>query len=301
VVRLELNELGGELRTDLALGSIYNISAEFYQPLEYSRTLFVAPALFFDSQAEDVYSDSQSLGSYRTDSWGGHFDLGLNLGRLAEFRTGYWLGQTETEPRSGALDFPKTSDDLGALKFGLGFDMIDHLAIPHHGVAGSIQAWLSRPDLGASLDFSRYWGHLVGATTLQDWTFQFRTQGGGSEGDLPAYRQFLMGGLRDITGVADRSLRGGAFGMAGVGILNHVSGLNLPYALQMYVGGWFDVGNTWEKPEYARLDDLLAGGALTVLLETAFGPLEFGYGRSSSGRGSLYLQAGIHFAQPLNR
>ena len=62
-----------------------------------------------------------------------------------------------------------------------------------------------------------------------------------------------------------------------------------------------DTGNTWEYPEYARLDDLKLGGALTFLMDTAFGPIETGYGRSDNGQGTFYLQAGIHFAAPFNR
>ena len=77
--------------------------------------------------------------------------------------------------------------------------------------------------------------------------------------------------------------------------------MNLPFATQWYLGGWVDTGNTWENPENARLDDFKLGGALTLLMDTAFGPIETGYGRSDNGHGTVYLQAGIHFAMPANR
>ncbi len=301
LIRYEINSLGGELRTDLALGSLMGVSGEFYQPLEYSRTLFVAPGLFYQSYNTPVFEGSYLLGEYRTGEWGGHFDLGVNLGSIAEFRSGYWLGRTETRVDSGDLHFPRQEDDFGALKFGFGFDHLDRHSIPKHGFAGSVQAWLARPGLGDDLDFGRYWGHLVGAATRGDWTLQYRVQAGSSEGDLPFYRQFLMGGLRDLTGIPNDSLRGRAFGMAGAGLLYHLSGMNLPFATQWYLGGWVDTGNTWEYPEYARLDDLKLGGALTLLMDTAFGPIETGYGRSDNRQGTFYLQAGIHFAMPVNR
>ncbi|MEN8006572.1 MAG: patatin-like phospholipase family protein [Candidatus Krumholzibacteriota bacterium] len=300
LVRYEYNRLGGELRTDLALGSLFGAGAEFYQPLEYSRTLFVAPAVSFASQSDAVYDGSYRLGEYRTDEWTGRFDLGLNLGSVAEIRAGYQLGGAEAEVKSGSLGFLPQHDDIGALRFGLGFDLLDRHSIPKHGIAGRFQAWLARPDLGDDLDFGRYWGHLVGAATRGNWTVQYRAQGGGSEGDLPYYRQYMMGGLRDLTGIPDGSLRGRAFGMAGVGLLYHLSGMNLPFATQWYLGGWADTGNTWDSPESARLADFKLGGALTFLMDTAFGPLEAGYGRSDNGQGTFYLQAGIHFAQPLN-
>lgn len=88
--------------------------------------------------------------------------------------------------------------------------------------------------------------------------------------------------------------------MAGAGVLKHFSGMRLPYATQWYLGFWCDGGNTWDEPQDARLDDTYLGAALTILLDTPMGPIEAGYGRSSSGRGTLYKQAGIPFAQPFN-
>jgi len=301
LVRYEINSLGAELRTDLALGSTYGLTCEFYQPLEHSRTLFVAPAVAFKSHRESIYDGTYRTSEYRADTWGGRLDLGLNLGRVAELRGGVGLGRASAENRAGVQQSPTRHDDVGSLTFSLGFDLLDHFAIPRDGIAGSIHAWLARPELGDDLDYSRYWGHLVGATTAGEWTIHYRAQAGGSEGQMPYYREFRLGGLRDLTGIIDGSLRGGAFGMAGAGVLKHVAGLNLPYATQWYVGGWIDAGNTWEKTEDARLHDLYLGGALTLLLETAMGPAEVGYGYSSTGRGTFYLQAGIHFAQPFNR
>ncbi len=211
LIRYEINSLGGELRTDLAIGSLTGVTGEFYQPLEYSRTLFIAPTLFYQSNNTSVFEGSYLLGQYRTNEGGGHFDLGVNLGSLAEIRAGYWLGRLETRVDSGGLDFPRQGEDIGALKFGIGFDLLDRQSIPKHGFAGSVQAWLARTGLGDDLDFNRYWGHLVGAATRGDWTLQYRAQAGSSEGDLLFYRQFLMGGLRDLTGIANDSLNGRAF------------------------------------------------------------------------------------------
>ena len=301
VTRFELNRLGGELRGDLALGKFFGGSLEFYQPLEFSRTLFIAPATFFNSHQESVFEGSYRLGSYRVNDWGGRLDLGLNLGRVGELRAGLVRGQAVAESVEGSLDLQENHEDVGALRFWSGFDRLDNHAIPRSGLAGGMQAWLARPGLGDVYEFGRYWGYLTGAATTGKWTLQLRTQAGGSEGEMPYYRKFLMGGLRDLTGIADGSLRGGAFAMAGAGTLYHLSDVNLPYATQWYLGAWVDVGNTWEKPAQISLRDSHVGGALTFLWETALGPLEMGYGYSSIGRDSFYLQAGIHFAQPLNR
>ncbi len=300
ITRLELNQLGGEMRADVVVGSRIGAAVEWYQPLEHSRTVFVVPSLFAGSHSEDVFDGSYRVGSFRTDTWGGHLGLGLNVSRFGEIRGTYWRGGVRTRVDSGQLDNPGDDSDAGAVNLRIGYDQLDNHAIPTAGIAGSFQTWHSRTSLGDTYDYDRYWGHLIAATTAGRWTLQTRVQAGGSEGDLPYYREFRLGGLRDVTGIPDGSLRGGAFGMAGAGALFHVSGLQLPYAAQWHLGAWFDVGNTWDQPSDASFRDLILGGALSVLLETPLGPIEVGYGRSSSGRGTAYLQAGIHFAQPFN-
>ena len=196
----------------------------------------------------------------------------LTLAASGRFARVYWRGLADTEPADGAPGLPASRDDVGALKIGIRFDLLDNNAIPHHGIAGGMQAWLARPQLGDAFEYGRYWGHLVGAATTGKWTMQLRAQAGGSEGEMPYYRQFLMGGLRDLTGIADGSLRGGAFAMAGAGVLYNLAEVNLPYAAQWYLGAWIDAGNTWEEPAQVRLKDSLVGGAVTLLWETALGP-----------------------------
>ena len=301
VDRLELNQLGGELRGEFALGKVFGLAGEWYQPLEFSRTLFVAPGAYGHSHRYGVYDGTYRLGTYELLEWGGRFALGANLGRFGEVRAAWWRGRAETDSYAGDPGVRYQLDDVGYLRLRLGFDRLDNHAVPHHGTSGQFHAWLARPYLGDAHDYTRYWGSLVGATTSGLWTFQFRAQAGGSEGDMPFYRDYSLGGLRNFTGYIDGALTGGAFGMAGAGALYHVAGMRLPYTLQWYLGGWIDAGNAWARPEDIRWDDSEIGGAVTLLLETMLGPLEMGYGYNSVGRGTIYLQGGVHFEKPFNR
>lgn len=300
LTRLEINRFGAELRSDLAIGGVHGITAEFYQPLGYSRTIFVAPILAFNSRNETVFNETYPLGEYEANFWTGQMDVGVNLSRSTQLRMGIQQGKAAADAKSGALDYGKLEDQVGALIFEMEVDRLDHFAVPRRGLFLNARAYLARQNLGDDYDFSRYWGNLSAATSAGDWVFQFRFGAGSSEGQMPYYRQFLMGGLRNLTGIADGSLRGEAYGMAGLGVLKHFSGLSLPLANQWYLGLWGDVGNTWHNPQAARFDDTLYGGALTLLLDTAMGPIEAGYGRSSTGRGTIYLQAGIPFSHTYN-
>ena len=106
--------------------------------------------------------------------------------------------------------------------------------------------------------------------------------------------------LEQIENYLDEDVASGGAAMGGAGVLYHLAGLNLPYMPQWYLSGWVDVGNTWDQPEQAVWRDTFVGGALSLLIETPVGPMEAGYGQSSSGSNNVFLQAGIHFALPLN-
>jgi NTE family protein len=299
--RLEMNPLGGELRGEFALGQVFGLTGEWYQPLEYSRTLFVAPGAYAHSHRYGVYDGTYRLGTYNLKEWGGRISMGANLGQIGEVRAAWWRGRAKADRYAGDPGVPYMMDDVGYLRLRLGFDRLDDHAIPQRGTSGQFHAWFARSALGDSHDYSRYWGSLVGAATRGFWTFQFRAQAGGSEGDMPYYRDYHLGGLRNFTGYVDGALNGGAFGMAGAGVLYHLAGMRLPYMPQWYLGGWIDAGNAWALPEEVRWDDSEVGGALTLLLETALGPLELGYGYNTVGRGTVYLQGGVHFERPFNR
>jgi NTE family protein len=299
--RLELNQLGGELRGELALGKIFGLAGDWYQPLEFSRTLFMAPGVYGNSLRYGLYDGNYRLGTYETLDWGGRLALGVNLGRIGEVRAALWRGRAQVDSYSGDPDVAFQMDEVGYLRVRLGFDRLDNHAVPHQGTAGQFHSWLARPYLGDSHDYTRYWGSFVGAATSGIWTFQFRALAGGSEGDMPFYRDYHLGGLRNFTGYFDDALTGGAFGLGGAGVLYHLAGMKLPYTTQWYLGGWVDVGNAWAGPEEMRWDNLDVGGAMTLLLETALGPLEMGYGYNSVGLGTIYLQGGVHFERPFNR
>jgi NTE family protein len=295
VDRLEMNPLGGEFRGELALGREFGLSGELYQPLEFSRTLFVAPGVYGNSRRFGVYDGTYRLGTYEVIEGGGRIALGANLWQVGEVRAAFWRGRAEADRYAGDPGVPYQMDDVGFLRLMAGFDLLDDHAVPHHGTGGQVNAWFARPSLGDSHDYARYWGSFVGAGTKGDWTIQYRAQAGGSEGDMPYYRDYRLGGLRNFTGYVAGALTGQAFGMAGAGVLYNVAGLELPYMTQWYITGWFEAGNVWSGPEYMRWDNLETGGAVTLLLETMLGPLEMGYGYNSAGRGTVYLQGGVHF------
>src|ERR1700716_3753344 len=61
----EMNDLGAELVTDLQIGSDPKIVSEFYQPLDASRTWFVAPSARIEARDLAIYAKNIEVADFR--------------------------------------------------------------------------------------------------------------------------------------------------------------------------------------------------------------------------------------------
>ena len=97
----ELNDLGGEFLTRAQIGDDESIFGELYQPLEYSRTFFVAP-FASGRRFEDISQNADdSAFAFRGNEtlWG--TDVGMRLGTIGEFRLGFSTGSIDVDRLSG--------------------------------------------------------------------------------------------------------------------------------------------------------------------------------------------------------
>src|SRR5277367_5648672 len=87
-VLTEIDELGAELLTDVQFGSDPKVVSEFYQPLDASRTWFVAPSARVESRDLGIYENNVEVANFRDREVEGDFDIGRNLGNWGEIRVG---------------------------------------------------------------------------------------------------------------------------------------------------------------------------------------------------------------------
>src|SRR5277367_2885198 len=64
-VLTEIDELGAELLTDVQFGSDPKVVSEFYQPLDASRTWFVAPSARVESRDLGIYENNVEVANFR--------------------------------------------------------------------------------------------------------------------------------------------------------------------------------------------------------------------------------------------
>ena len=100
----EINELGAEFLTDVQIGSDPKVVGEFYQPLDASRTWFVAPSARVESRDLPIYVKNVEVADFRDREVEGDLDVGRNLGNWGEIRVGLHRTNGPTHQRLGDPD-----------------------------------------------------------------------------------------------------------------------------------------------------------------------------------------------------
>lgn len=292
ITNLELNGWGGEVRTDLQLGEIDAIRAEFYQPLGWHRRPFVATSLTWQSQLHDWYYEMWNLGEYLEKEIHGEVDLGWRLAEFGELRAGLLYGYVDAATKVG-LSPADFEGHRGGVVLQAGVDVMDAAVFARQGVSGLARAYFSLPDLGSDLDYDTVEGGLRTAGSRGRNTFTAMVQGGTGLGTtLPEFAMFTAGGIGRLSAYSKDQLRGELYGLAGVGWHRRLGGQSSPYSTEWYVGASLEAGNAWRESAEAGFDDLL--GCATVFLgaRTLLGPLVLSYARALDGNDAFYLTLG---------
>ena len=72
----ELDDLGAELITDVQIGSDPKVASEFYQPLNATRTWFIAPSVRIEARDLQLYKGDVEVADYRDREAEADFDIG---------------------------------------------------------------------------------------------------------------------------------------------------------------------------------------------------------------------------------
>ena len=111
---LDFGSYGAELRNDIILGSIYQVSSEYYRPLTPKTKWFIAPKVAFNSNTFNVYSDQKLLAQYRQRVLGGTIDGGYAISAAQQIRFGYSTAYERYSSQIGEVpDYPNVSGRTG--------------------------------------------------------------------------------------------------------------------------------------------------------------------------------------------
>ena len=288
-----VNSLGAEWKTQAQFGSHKVLQSEFYQPLEHSRTIFVAPRVSWDQRLIDLYQGDKILAEYRVRKAVAGLDLGIQPWSYGEIRLGYEGGTATQSLYRGTLSSPRQDIDLGAFRGRMVVDQFDNANFPHTGYAGYVNYYASLPGVGADDRYKKIEANVTKAFTHRSYTVLASARFGSYvNSEIPFYDEFTLGGFLNLSGYQTDQLRGQ---QVGLGRLIAYWRASQSLIGDFYLGLSFEAGNVWQRNESAAINDLNLAGTVFIGYDTVLGPLYLGVGTAEGGNTTFYVYLGRVF------
>ncbi|MDB6086732.1 MAG: hypothetical protein JWN43_4613, partial [Gammaproteobacteria bacterium] len=296
----EVNDLGAELLTDVQIGSDPRVVSEFYQPLDATRTWFVAPSARIEVRDLPIYLDNYRVADFRDREAEVDVDVGRNLGNWGEIRTGLHRINGLTHVRFGDPTLVEPQYNIGEFFFKFSYDQLDNVHFPRAGQTFSFQWDADRTNLGSDLPRDRVSADWLvarsrGRNTLLWWTSAGSTLDGATNPTaLPEF--YSLGGFFNLSGLAPQSLLGPHYAISRAIYFRKIGrGGEGLFEFPAYIGASFEVGNTWAKRGDMSLGSAHKDASIFFAIDTYIGPVYLGTGYDERGTSGFYLFLGRTF------
>jgi NTE family protein len=296
----ELDDLGAELLTDVQVGSDPKIVSEFYQPLNASRTWFIAPSARIEARDLQIFDRNVQVADFRDREAEIDFDVGRNLGNWGEIRAGFHRTNGATRVRFGDPSLVEGTYNNGELFFKFSYDKLDNVHFPRDGQSFSFQWDANRTDLGADFASDKIQADWLmarssGRNTVLLWASAGSTVDGNIKPTaLPDF--FSLGGFFNLSGLAPASLLGPHYAIARSIYFRKISrGGEGFFEFPVYVGASLEIGNTWDHRGDMSFGSANKDASIFVAFDTYLGPVYLGSGYDTAGHSAYYLFLGRTF------
>jgi NTE family protein len=299
-VLTEINQLGAELLTDVQIGNNPKVVSEFYQPIDATRTWFVAPSARIEVRDLPVYANNLEVADFRDREAEADFDVGSNLGNWGEIRAGFHRTNGETHYRFGNPDLVEGQYNIGEYFFKFSYDQLDNIHFPRDGQTFTLQWDANRTNLGADIASDKVTADWLmarsrGRNTILLWTSAGSTLDGNYKPtDLPEF--YSLGGFFNLSGLAPTSLTGPNYAIARAIYFRKIGhGGEGFFEFPAYIGMSFEVGNTWQRRSDINFGSARKDGSVFIAFDTFLGPVYLGSGYDQAGTAGYYLFLGRTF------
>ncbi len=289
-LRTEMNSLGGEWRTTIALGDEPELSTRWHQPVGWNALTFVSAGLSLAKPLVNIYDGSTRIARVQQDEALLDVALGRELGTWGEIRVGLRGGSSEPEIETGDPSvIPLQDFDRGEALARFTVDTLDSIYFPSDGNFVRLEWLTSKHDLGATAEFDQLLGSFLTAHSFGKNTLAFGVRYDvTTQGTAPPWGLFELGGFWDLSGFAQDELSGQNVGRLSAGYYRRIGHGRMP----LYAGVTLEKGNAWNSRDEMSIDDARSAGSLWLGADTPIGPLYVGYGLAEGDRDSFYIVIG---------
>lgn len=296
--KLNIGQLGAEWINELKLGTFYEISTEFYQPISYTRRFFIAPYAVFGRNFSEVVQHRQRIAEYDLSYIRLGLDVGANFDHIAELRAGIVKRRLEADLRVGDFEtLPTGHFEENLITFSFNYDNLDDRVFATEGTRIVINNELHREALGAETDYYEGEFYLRRHFPLYPQTTLLIEMELASffDSDPPEYEGFSAGGFRLLAGYPEGDIGGENTVIFQVGALFNPSFLQQFGPGKKRFLGLLHAGNAWDSYKDISFTDLLFGGVGGAAWDTKFGTVILGVGYTENGSINYYLSLGNLF------
>ncbi len=253
---MDVGSYRSELRTDVILGSQYQLAAEYYHPLTTTSNWFIAPRFGVNSQQFNIYSGNDLQASYRIRQALGGLDTGYGCGRTGEFRLGYEGGYETISPEVGNIPvLPVTSGTTGDARIQYQLTTLDDPVIPRAGtgILMYTKGYTTNPNAPGPFPvtevIAQQFFRLSAPTSIY-----VSASGGSSYGFKTGVPAFSLGGSQRLVAWNTNELLTNQYFLGQVGYIREL--VKLPPFLGSSVNflGLFELGKTYKlsRPKPAQ-------------------------------------------------
>lgn len=303
----DLTDSGGELRTELIMGSLRTFDIEFYQPLDEYRNFYSSSRYVFGSFEWDIYIKNTPLvpisQQYHSISQGlgynyiqqGFTEVGLTSD-VGEFDDPVYLG--------GSIDYFTYG---GYFKFG--FDTLDSISFPTEGAYFTFNSYLRNEEVDDHTVITRQekGSEIVSLVVDVNWKGALKfgnhavvakasySEAFTEKNNESVYISYL-GGFLNLSGYHKNALAGSKKAFT-AGIYQFDLGKSLLELEQfpLYLGLSLETGNVWQENESINHNEFIISGAAYLGTDTSLGPIALGFGHTNSDAYAFYFYLGKNF------
>ena len=264
--------------------------------------LFVEPKVHYRRRERLDIRNQELEDRFDEKRAGGQIVVGGSLFQRTEFELGYRFDKASI---SGGTPPNRQAEPraLAGFTFSLSRDTLDEADFPERGVRGRLQIDERRPSLGSDFGYSKWQGTYDQFVPLPGpGTLQLRLDLGYSDGDIPFYDQFYLGGYsmsqgaaRQLLGYRLDELVARQVGLGSIGYRHRLLTNPLSFVRRAYLTGLYNFA-AWSQEKARPYQFRHAQGfGLAFSLDTLVGPMHFAGAWGESGRFNFYLTLGPSF------
>jgi NTE family protein len=291
-VRTWVNDKGAEWRNELSFGGDMLLGTSFYQPLDTAQRFFFEPRVAYSAQFENIFLNDERVARYEFDDAIAQLEFGANAGRYAQARIGYLYDKRKVDIDVGSPLLPESEPTDAGVTFTGQYDSRDTAFAPTKGMTAALEYTNASDSLGGDRNWQRAEFGLGVAVPFRRNIWWITAAGGsGIGGNLPADRQFTLGGPSSFPGFELNEMRVGGYWNIGTSYLWNVKEV-LPIKNQALYAGVRVVGGAVYDRFDQKESEGIYGGSFFLTGRTMVGPLTVGIGATSTDSWSAWISVG---------